>query len=219
MRNHLGSSRLLQSGRWLVGSLVAVWAVCGCAEIEKASPEEAKELADLRSELDKTRELERYTEELKAKLRAANQDPDSIDNYANPEEGRKAREAEPAFQNKWQPLLKQRQATRAKDYAKLAAPVVRACIAEAKAGKTASEVDQCIGRTPPAKIDPMKVAGVAVLVVVLGAVIVVGYRATRRNLDPVAGWWPRWVGSAGGRRRRRRGRSCSALLHSECLLQ
>jgi hypothetical protein len=173
-------------GRWASGLLLALGCVSGCAEIEKATPDEAKALATARAELDKVGELDKYAGKVKEALIKANKDPDSIDDYANPEAGRKRLEEQPAFQEIWQPYRQRREAELTKQYLDRAAVVVRECTAVAKAGATAGEVDGCMGKTPPAKLDPVKAVGFAVLVLVLGAVVVVGYRATRRNLDAVA---------------------------------
>ncbi len=158
----------------------------GCAEIEKASPEEAVKLAEIRADLDKDKALEDYTAQRKREIVRENKDPDSIDDYQNPEAGKQRLAQEARFLTMWKAWRTKKFESEKETYKALSADVVRKCTDVARVKQSAVEVDTCVKQAPEAKYDPIRALLLAALAIVGCFGALMGYRATRRRIDPVA---------------------------------
>jgi predicted transcriptional regulator len=161
------------------GPIFAVAGVVGCAEIEKATPEDATKLAELRADLEQDNALVEYQKVRKKELELKGEDPDQLDNA-------ELLRPEPRFTEFWKRSREAKFEAAKEHYKTLAADIVRNCTDMAKAGRPAEEVDKCVRKTPEAKYDPGKAAALGALVVLLGVGTIGLYRTLRRRNDPVA---------------------------------
>jgi hypothetical protein len=166
-------------------ALGAALALPGCAGIEKAKPEEAVKLAELRADLEQDEALVQYLAVRKKELAAKGEDPDQLDT-ADPEVGKNRLRAEERFKKLWNDRRSKKFEAEKEHYANLASDVVRKCTELARVKQSAVEVDHCVKQPPEANYDPVRAVLICALVIVLGLGGLNLYRSARRRIDPVA---------------------------------
>ncbi|MSP91329.1 MAG: hypothetical protein EXR79_05945 [Myxococcales bacterium] len=163
---------------WVVAALAGALGF-GCAEIEKATPEDATKLAEVRADLEQDTALVDYQKKRKSEAAARGEDPDQYDNA-------ELLRAEPRFAEYWRSRRQKKFEAVNEVYKSLAADVIADCMAKAKVGQPSDEIDKCVRQTPKAKYDPGKAAALGALVVLLGVGAIALFRAIRRRNDNVA---------------------------------
>jgi len=162
----------------VVAALVATWSV-GCAEIEKASVDDAHKLAELRAEMEEDKFAVEYQQMRKKEIIADGGHPDSADDITK-------LKAEKRYHKRWDHTRDVKEQGFAHQYESLSADVVRSCITKAQAGVGWHEIDKCVTQTPQARYDPVKAAGVTLGIIVLLFIALGVYKTGRKQIDPVA---------------------------------
>ncbi len=162
-------------------ALCAALMATACAEIEHASPADAEKLATLRAEREENEVLSRFQQKKKEKARAEGRDADAL--YDDAEPLRQSAE----FQAIFAEIKKTLHDAKLKEYVTRPAATVQNCIALASGGSGPAEIDNCVLKTPTdEKINPVKLAVLMVLIVILGIAALFAYRSTRVRADTVA---------------------------------
>ncbi len=151
----------------------------GCAEFQPPDEEAAARLADLRTELEESRFLVAYQKAHQQNAIRKGEDPDQYDDAA------RLREM-PDYKQRWDKLREQKFNSFLKVYRSKAGDVVHHCIGSAQGRAKHYTIDECVKRRPTPHYDPLKTAGVTLLVLLLVVGGVVLYRQGRRRIDVVA---------------------------------
>jgi len=162
-------------------SCVAALAAAGCAEVEPATTADAEKLANLRADLEQNEILSKFQQKKKEQARARGEDADAL--YDDAEPLKKSDE----FQRLWAEKRKLIFEDRLTDYKKRPGRTIQSCIVLASTTGGAREVDTCVQHTQPdEKINPLKAAIIAVVVLIAGVAALTAYRSARRRIDTVA---------------------------------